>query len=287
MQTYLDCIPCFLHQSLEAARMASKDEKVHDQVMKQVMAFLQTIDFSLSPPEISKDVHAIIKQVTGVNDPYKDVKHQANEQAKKQLPVLKKMIEEADDPLLMAVKLSIIGNVVDFGTMNRFNVGDMINNISHKPFNHEGYSVFKRRLENASSILYLADNTGEVIFDYLLLEQLYSEKKKITYVVKSNPIINDATEEDAIYAGIDSFATIMSGDTGNTYSSPGMVLRFSSTMFREALKTADMVISKGQGNYESLSAIDREVFFLLMIKCPLVAREIGIDVGTMVLKVKT
>ena len=267
--------------------MATKDEAVQEQVMKKVMQFLQTIDFSHSPPEISREVHAIIKQITGVDDPYRTVKQKANEQVKKQLPTLRKLIKEADDPLLMAIKLAIIGNVIDFGAVKRYDVEEMIKNISHKPFNHERYALFKERLEKASSILYLADNTGEVVFDYLLLEQIFSQDREITYVVKSHPIINDATKEDALYAGIDSFATIMEGDDGMSYSSPGMVLRYSSPAFKRALDQADVVISKGQGNYESLSALDREVFFLLMVKCPLVAREIGIEVGTMVLKVLT
>jgi len=287
MQTHLDCIPCFLHQSLETARMATHDETVHTKVMKQVMGFLETIDFTCSPPEISREVHRIIKQTTGVNDPYLLVKKKANEQARKQRFILEKMIGTSDDPLLMAVKVAIIGNVIDFGTMNRFNIEEMIQTISKRPFHSEGYALFKKRLEHAQSILYLADNTGEVIFDYLLLKELSTLNKDITYVVKSTPIINDATKGDALFAEIDTLATIMEGDEGNDFSAPGMVLSYASVSFKEALGKTDMVISKGQGNYESLSALDREVFFLLMIKCPLVAREIGIDLGTMVLKVRS
>jgi damage-control phosphatase, subfamily I len=288
MQTHLDCIPCFLHQSLEAARMATHDETIHTKVMKQVMGFLQTMDFTCSPPEISREVHRIIKQTTGVNDPYLLVKKNANEQAKKQRSVLEKMIRKSDDPLLMAVKVAIIGNVIDFGTMNRFNIEEMVKTLSKIPFHSQGYALFKKRLEhNTQSILYLADNTGEVIFDYLLLKELSTLNKDITYVVKSTPIINDATKEDALFAEIDTLATIIEGDEGNDFSAPGMVLSYATPSFQEALGKVDMVISKGQGNYESLSALDREVFFLLMIKCPLVARDIGIDVGTMVLKVRS
>lgn len=287
MQTHLDCIPCFLHQSLEAARMATHDETVHTKVMKKVMGFLETMDFTCSPPEISREVHRIIKQTTGVNDPYMLVKKNANEQAKKQHSVLDKMIRTSDDPLLMAVKVAIIGNVIDFGTMNRFNIEEMVKTLSKIPFHSQGYSLFKKRLEHTQSIIYLADNTGEVIFDYLLLKELSTLNKDITYVVKSTPIINDATKEDALFAEIDTLATIIEGDEGNDFSAPGMVLSYASSSFKEALVKTDMVISKGQGNYESLSALDREVFFLLMIKCPLVARDIGIDVGTMVLKVRS
>jgi hypothetical protein len=285
MQTHLDCIPCFLHQSLEAARMATEDEQKHELVMKNVMQYLETIDFSLSPPEISRGVHAIVKQQTNNDDPYKKVKQQANREAQKQLPKLKQLIDEAEDSLLMAVKLSIIGNVVDFGTMNRYNVMEMINDIADKPFDDTDFALFKKKLDDSSSILYLADNTGEIVFDKLLLEQLHQMNKDITYVVKSNPIINDATIEDACFVGIDRFARVVNGDDGFDYSAPGLVSAFTSSDFKQMLTDADMVISKGQGNYESLSDSDREIFFLLMVKCPLVARNIQIDVGTMVLKV--
>lgn len=286
MQTHLDCIPCFLHQSLEAARMASDDEKKHEKVMKKVMQYLETIDFTLSPPEISRGVHAIVKQETGVDDPYLVVKEQANDQALQQLSKLKQLIDEADDSLLMAVKLAIIGNVVDFGTMNRYNVMDMIDNLSQHPFDDTGYVSFKKRLDEAGSVLFLADNTGEIVFDRLLLEKIKEMGKKITYVVKCHPIINDATVADARAVGIDKLATVVNGDDGTEYSAPGLVLSFTSSRFKQLLGEADMVISKGQGNYESLNDIDRDVFFLLMVKCPLVARAIGIDVGTMVLKAK-
>lgn len=287
MYTHLDCIPCFLHQSLEAARMATTDEKKHEEVIKKVMNHLQTIDFTHSPPEISQHVHRIIRNVTSNADPYKEVKKEANKHAKIQYPILKRMITDSDDPLLMAVKFAIIGNVIDFGTMNRMNIKDMVKNIAHNPFDDKGYQQFKQKVDDAKTIVYLADNTGEIFFDRLLLEELYHKKRFITYVVKQYPIINDATKEDAFYAGIDAYADIIAGDKDAEYSAPGLVVSNMSVELQDLLKEADMVISKGQGNYESLSEINREIFFLLMVKCPLVATNIGINVGTMVLKVKS
>ena len=287
MQTHLDCIPCFLHQSLEAARMATTDEAKHEEVMKKVMTHLETIDFTHSPPEISQHVHHIIRSVTNNIDPYDKVKQEANQHAKDQYPSLKQMVEESNDPLLMAAKLAIIGNVIDFGTMNRMNVTDMIDNISHKPFDDSGYARFKERVASAKTIVYLADNTGEIFFDRLLLEELSDGNRSITYVVKQYPIINDATKADALFAGIDAYADIIAGDKDARYSAPGLVPANISKELTELIHDADLVISKGQGNYESLSDFDGEIFFLLMVKCPLVADNLGIDVGTMVLKVKS
>lgn len=287
MHTYLDCIPCFLHQSLEAARMATSDEQKHEEVMKKVMDYLQTIDFHRSPPEISQHVHHIIRSVTANLDPYEKVKKDANKHAKDQYPTLKRMISDSNDPLLMSVKLAIIGNVIDFGTMNRMNVKDLIENISHNEFDDTGYNRFKTQIEKAKTIVYLADNTGEIFFDRLLLEQIYSLNRHITYVVKQYPIINDATIDDAVFAEIDAYAEIIAGDSDVAYSAPGMVVSNMTKELQSMIKKADVVISKGQGNYESLSDIKREIFFLLMVKCPLVSATIGIDVGTMVLKVKS
>ncbi len=287
MHTHIDCIPCFLHQSLEAARMATSDERKHEEVMKKVMNYLLTIDFYSSPPEISQHVHHIIRSVTANKDPYETVKKEANQQAKKQYPMLKRMVTESSDPLLMSVKLAIIGNVIDFGTMNRINVKDMIENISNKEFDDTGYERFKTQIDKAKTIVYLADNTGEIFFDRLLLEQIKNQNRHITYVVKQYPIINDATVDDAVFAGIDAYADIIAGDSDAAYSAPGMVVSNMNEKLQTLIKEADVVISKGQGNYESLSDIKREIFFLLMVKCPLVATNIGIDVGTMVLKVKS
>jgi uncharacterized protein with ATP-grasp and redox domains len=186
----------------------------------------------------------------------------------------------------MAAKLAIIGNVIDFGTMNRMSITDMVENIAHKPFDDSGYARFKDQVSSAKTIVYLADNTGEIFFDRLLLEQLFDETRAITYVVKQYPIINDATKADALFAGIDTYADIIAGDKDAAYSAPGLVPANISEELHKLLGDADLVISKGQGNYESLSEFDREIFFLLMVKCPLVAKNIGIDVGTMVLKVK-
>jgi len=286
MKTYLECIPCFIKQSLEAARMATDDETVHETVLKEVMNHLENISFNNSPPELSRDVHKIIKTITKSKDPYKKVKDQSNQKVKNLYPHLKKLVNDADDSLLMAVKLAIVGNVIDFGTSNRFNLEDMIDTAVKKQFADEAYPQFKKTLEQAKNILYLADNSGEIFFDKLLIEELVKREKDITYVVKANPIINDVLVEDAKFAGIDKLATIIEGDAGQKRSAPGMVLSYVSKEFLEKLRIADMVISKGQGNYESLSDIDREVFFLLMVKCPLVARDMGAEMAQLVLKVK-
>lgn len=286
MKTHLDCIPCFMKQSLEAARMATDDPKIQEKVLKKVMSHLQNINFEDSPPELSREVHSIIRRVTKSEDPYKNVKNETNKTAEKIYHDLKKHVKNADDSLLMAIKLAIVGNVIDFGTMNRLNVDDMIDHALHKDFDTSSYPEFKKTLEESKSILYLADNCGEIFFDKLLLEELHKRGKKITFVVKSKPIINDAVKKDAEIAGISEIAEVLACDDGQDKSTPGVVLDYASDVFHKEFRNSDMVISKGQGNYEGLSNCNRKVFFLLVAKCPIVAEDIKTDVGKLILKVK-
>ena len=286
MKTYLECIPCFIKQSLEAARMATDDEGIHGDVLKEVMTHLTSLSFTHSPPEVSKDVHGIIRTITKSKDPYKKVKDTSNTMAKEQYPHLRKLVEEADDPLRMAVKLAIVGNVIDFGTSNRFHVEDMLDHAVKKDIDNESYQQFNKSLCDAKTILYLADNTGEIFFDKVLITELLKLGKEVTYVVRANPIINDATREDARFAGIDALVPVIDGDAGQQQSAPGVVLQYASQQFLDFFESSDMVISKGQGNYEGLSNVDRDVFFLLVVKCPLVAQDINDGIGKLILKVK-
>jgi len=286
MRTHLECIPCFIKQSLEAGRMTTDDDEIHAEVLQEVMKHFQNVSLTHSPPELSREVHKIIREITGSKDPYKKVKNKSNEMVKKDYPYLKNLVNESDDPLLMAIKLSIIGNVIDFGTTNRINIDEMIGNVGKLEFDASSYPQFKRVLGQSKTILYLADNTGEIFFDKLLLEELVKRGKLITYVVKTNPILNDALIEDAKFAEIEKLATVIEGDSGQKLSSPGMILSYASKDFLEIFKSSDMIISKGQGNYEGLSDVDRDVFFMLMVKCPLVAQDIHSEVGKLILKVK-
>ena len=286
MKTHLECIPCFIKQSLEAARMATDNEKIHEMVLKEVMGHLQGISFEDSPPELSREVHAIIKRIAKTNDPYKQAKDESNMVGKNLYSRLEKHVKDDKDSLLMAIKLAIAGNVIDFGTMNRLNVNEVIDNALKRDFDDSSYPRFKKVLAQSKSILYLADNSGEIFFDKLLLKELVNMGKEITYVVKANPIINDALLEDAEFAGIDKLATLMAYDANQDKSTPGTVMRYASEEFLGRFRRDDMVIAKGQGNYEGLSDVDREVFFLLVVKCPLVAQDISSDVGKIILKVK-
>jgi hypothetical protein len=258
--------------------MVTNDELVHEKVLKAVMDYLQSISFNKTPPEISMHVHQIIKEVTKCDDPYQKAKGKNNALAKRLYPWAKSIINKADDKLLAAIKIAIAGNVIDFGASMRFDVEKTMMDALKTRFAINDYEKFKLALKKAEKILYLGDNAGEVVFDKLLLNQLANAGKEIVYAVKERPIINDATMEDAIVAEIDKMVKVIAVK-GNA---PGVILRLCPREFMDYYDSANMVIAKGQGNYESLS--DEPIFFLLIVKCELVARDLGVKVGDIVLK---
>ncbi len=270
MKTYLDCIPCFIRQGLEAARMVTDDDRVQLQVIKKIMNHLMSVELTSSPPEISYHVHKIIRESTGSPDPYKKIKQSQNKFALGLYPKLKKLLDNSDDRLLTAIKLAIAGNVIDYGAAVRFDVESTIQKVLTTDFTINAYDKFKNYLSEANKLLYIGDNAGEIVFDMLLVEELINNDLEITFAVKPGPIINDATLEDAHDIGLDRYAKLIT--TGA--QTPGVVLESCSSEFIEHYESADMIIAKGQGNYEGLGA-EPNLFKLLMVKCELVAREIG------------
>ena len=248
------------------------------------MKFLLDFPLDKTPPEISKDIHRIIREMTESDDPYREVKRRSNEIAKGIYPDLKKIISKSKDPLLTSVKIAIAGNAIDFGTTRRFDIREVIEGALKEDIDMETFRRFKKDLDKGKDVLYLSDNAGEVFFDKILIEILEDLGKEVTYVVKANPIINDATIEDARFAGIDEIAEVIEGDRKGC-SAPGFIIENVTEEFMQKFRESDIVISKGQGNYEALSDIDRKVYFLLLVKCPLVAKDLGKEVGDYVIKV--
>ena len=186
------------------------------------------------------------------------------------------MINSSNERLKTAVRLSIAGNVIDFGANTDFDLPRDIETILSQDFSIDHYQEFCEVLDNAEHVLYLADNAGETVFDRILIEELH---KPVIYAVREKPIINDATREDALLAGVDEVSEILSSGC----DAPGCILKFCSDEFLKVYRSADLIISKGQGNYEALSDEERPIFFLLKAKCRVVAQDIGVEEGSIIL----
>jgi len=256
--------------------MITSDERKIWNILNEVSLTIPKIPFGATPPEIGQEVYRIISKMTGVKDPYKKIKEECTRQALSLYPEMKKLINSSEDRLMTSIKLSIAGNVIDFGAQADFDLERDIEKILSQDFGINHYQEFCEVLDRAGKILYIADNAGETVFDRLLIEEFH---KSVIYVVRERPIINDATREDALLSGINEVAEIMSSGC----DAPGTILKFCSEDFLRVYRSSDLIISKGQGNYEGLSEEGRPVFFLLKVKCPVIARDIGIEEGSIIL----
>jgi uncharacterized protein with ATP-grasp and redox domains len=290
MKTYLDCIPCFFRQALEAAKLAGASSRTQRRVLNELAGILPSFSLTSTPPEMGRIIYRMVSSVTGKKDPYARIKAESNRKALKLYPQLKKKIARSRDRLGAAVRLAIAGNIIDYGVKNSLNVERELEKMlsaENRVIHQENgklyqYERFKRALRKAGTLLILGDNAGETVFDRLLIEEIKREgpQKRISYAVKSGPTINDALEEDARFCGIDRAARIIS----NGLAAPGTILSLCSRSFLRVFHQADMVISKGQGNFESLSFAPRPVFFLFMAKCPVVAKHVGCRIGDVILQ---
>ena len=276
MHCYPDCFSCMVQQALGASWEAGADEPQQFEVMRRVLAMLQAADLSLSPSELSRTTNAIVREVTGTADPYANYKEASTRLALEMYPRLKELVTQSADPLEAALRLSIAGNIIDVVHTRHHDLEAAVERALTYPLPGSGMASFRAALARAGGVLYLSDNAGETVFDRLLIEQM---GKPVIYAVKGSPILNDATAGDALAAGLGQAATLVS--TGS--DSPGTVLRTCSQEFREIFASADLVISKGQSNYETVSSGDGRVFFLLQVKCAVLGRDIGWPVGSMVL----
>jgi uncharacterized protein with ATP-grasp and redox domains len=281
MHIFLDCIPCFVRQALDAARLATGDKKIHEQVLRKVLVLAKDLDMSQSPPVIGQKIHRLIRELVGTVDPYRNVKRQFNNAALKLYPKMRTYIVESENKLETAIRLAIAGNIIDFGVNSKLQESELEKAISEclsAEFTDMQLGPFEQALNDAEEILYIADNAGEIIFDRLLIERL--PMGKVTVVVKGTPVINDATMEDAALAGLHRIVEVI--DNGS--DGPGTILETCSQVFVDRFEKADLVIAKGQGNYETLSDIDKNIFFVLKAKCPVIARDLDCEVGEMIFR---
>jgi uncharacterized protein with ATP-grasp and redox domains len=277
MKTYLDCYPCFLRQALDAARYAGADHELQRGILQQVLDTLRSLDPETTPPEIGDAIHRIVREETGGTDPYARPKQEATEQALALYPRLKGLVEEATDPLATALRLAIAGNIIDLAPHSSYDLWATVERVLDQPFAIDDSQAFRRSLASTDTLLYLADNAGETVFDRVLIETL---DKPVIYAVKGGPILNDATREDAIAAGLDQVAEVVS--TGS--DAPGTVLRLCSSDFRRRYEEARMIAAKGQANYETLSNEGERLFFLLQTKCEVIAQDAGVPQASILLK---
>ncbi len=278
MKSSLACIPCFVRQAAQAVEMSVPDDKKRKRLLQDVLGWLRDIDLDVSPPAAVQLIHRRLRGLLPQSDPYREAKDRQNRLAARLMPSVRRRIEGSFDPLTMAVRYAIAGNIIDLGAKNNIGMGEIYAELQSAPIQpiFGDMQTFKKNVHGARRILYLADNAGEIFFDRLLIEKL--GEGKVTLAVRGKPVINDATREDALAAGLDDIARII--DNGS--DAPGTVLAECSAEFRKHYDEADMIIAKGQGNFEALADEPRGIYFLFRTKCEAVSRDSGFSMGTYV-----
>jgi len=280
MQTTLDCMPCFVRQALNAVRMVTDAPGIQQRVLHGVLRQLSRTPLQQSPLVMAQRVHRLIRELACDGDPYLQAKRWSNELALELYPRVEEMVRDSSEPLEMALRLAIAGNAIDLGPhqhIDRKHVDEAIAHALKSPLNGD-LTGLTEAIEGAQSILYLADNAGEIVFDRLLIEQL--GPARVTVGVRGMPVLNDATMADAEAAGLTGLVEVI--DNGS--DAPGTLLDDCSGEFRRRFNEADLIIAKGQGNYESLDDAGREVFLVLKAKCPVIAAQLGCPVLSLVVK---
>ncbi|MFW9996215.1 MAG: DUF89 domain-containing protein [Candidatus Odinarchaeota archaeon] len=282
MQAKLDCIPCLVKQALKTSRLAGHAEKQQEKALRNVLAFLEQADWSQTPPSLSGKVQLIVERLNpAVKDPYAALKKQSNELLLKEIPRLRETIR-GPDGFDRAMRIAIAGNIIDFAARSDFDVFKDIDRVLVQELALDDSEALLERLREAKTLIYLADNAGEIVLDRLLIEHIIENinpELNITVIVKAVPAINDAMKADAEASGLIGILGV-SIDTVTSITASGEDER-EKKEFREKIKSADVVISKGQANFEVLSNVPG-IFFLLLTKCPVLAKDVGVTINSAV-----
>lgn len=258
--------------------MITEDPGFHTRVIREVLGWAGQIDLDKPPPFMGQLIHRRLREITGIKDPYRAAKEQANNMALNLFPELKAKIKTAADPLDLAARLAIAGNILDMAVKADLTLSDLrdsVNEALEEPFTGE-QEIFRRAVAGARRILYLADNAGEIVFDRLLIEEL--SPARVTLAVRGFPVLNDATMADARAAGLHEIVKIIA----NGSDAPGTILEDCNENFCKHFHDADLILAKGQGNFETLSDRADNIFFLFKVKCPVIANHTGLPVGAQV-----
>jgi uncharacterized protein with ATP-grasp and redox domains len=272
MKIWPDCIPCIIRMSLNTARIGMKSETEIKSFMDRLLqlSYFRENDWDVTSPEIIRDVWLILHQISGTQDPFKRMKKEQNDSARKIYPFAKDHVFKSSDPLSEAVKFAIAGNSIDImkGKI-KTPTREAINALHQSALKTKDMNILRKRIQQANKIVYISDNCGEIFFDKLLLETLKTDSDAdTTFVTRSLPVLNDATLSDAMSAGMDKVARVIGNGISEPF--PGTTLSKLSPAAKKCIDEADLIISKGGGNYDTLTeecTLKGKISFLFEAKC--------------------
>lgn len=279
MKLQAECVECILGQAARVASKIDASAPLTSSIETLALKHSKNFSFSKTPVEVATPLYEEIALLAQKEDLYKEAKLLATKQAIEMLPKLEMMISTASNQLLAAGKMAVAGNVIDLATEHEFDLTEIVDSVLHAQFGRDDFELLFADLSKAKTLLYLADNAGEHIFDSLFLKKLNEvyPSLKITYMTRGNAIINDVTLEEAQADGLDKYAILKSSGM----RTPGFILANASSDVALEFKDADVVIAKGMGNFETMTEINvRAVYHLFKVKCSVVSSFVNFPVGT-------
>jgi uncharacterized protein with ATP-grasp and redox domains len=279
MLVQFDCYKCLFNQVVEMARSSSDDNRERRKMLKRFISQIVEHADDFTPPEMASVFYETYCRETGIPDPFAHEKEKSTEIARQLYDELAETVAASKDPFAMALRFAIGGNVIDFGANPNFKLSEIVGAIRETaalPVDENALEKLRHAAANAGNILYMLDNCGEAVIDRLLIEQIGIHK--ITLGVRGKPILNDVTRAELAASGLADLPVIDTGDR-----TPGVSMRFSSPEFLQKLHSADLIIAKGQGNFESLGdvVLDNDIFFLFRVKCPVIRMQTGAPLGSL------
>lgn len=277
------CVSCIINQSVKVADAINATPSLKNTLTSTVENMSRDFSFNDNPPEIAADVYEKMAMLANKSDLYDEVKELSTKKALSFVPLLTEKLLNSEDKLLTATKIAVAGNVIDLAAEVEFDLEEELSKIFDTDFSHNDFEKMQTNLSNAGTVVVLGDNVGEHIFDYMFIETLQELYPNATYsyFVRGNPIINDVTMKEAKEAAFDKLCNLV--DSG--VNTPGFDYSRATKEAQGLFDSADLVISKGMGNYECLSPSHRkEICFLLKVKCGVVANSLDREIGDIVCK---
>ncbi|SET96218.1 hypothetical protein SAMN05443270_2296 [Lacrimispora sphenoides] len=275
------CLPCVVNQVIKVANITGINTK--EELLREVFTYLSKMNFDETTPEIIGEIFEMIKRHTNNPDPYKETRNYYNTLFMELLPEFESKIEQAENSFMSAIRYAIVGNIIDFNPIHNTlleDIYDCFEKMEQLELAIDDSHALMKDISNAGTLLYLGDNCGEICMDKIFLKKIkeLNPNVKLLFGVRGKPVVNDSISEDAYSVGIDEYAEVIDNGDGSL----GTVLNRTSPAFKEVYKKADVVIAKGQANYECLSEENKNIYFLLMTKCDVIAKDIGVEEKKMI-----
>ena len=277
------CVGCIIKQSVKVSEAINADEELSKKLTSTIQVMSKDFSYSDTPPEIASFVYEKMAEIANKQDLYDEVKELSTKKALSFVPLLKTKLSTSQNKLLTATKIAVAGNVIDLAAAVEFDLDEELKKVFYTDFAHNDFDKLQDELSHAKSVVILGDNVGEHIFDYMFVEvlkELYPHAE-YHYMVRGTPIINDVTMKEALACGFDKLCDLV--DSG--VNTPGFAYSRANPHAKSLFDNADLVISKGMGNYECLSPSHRDkICFLLKVKCEVVANSLDREIGDIICK---